>query len=260
MHRITGFVVAALLVAPLAASAQTADIQAQIVNLTAQLQQLQQLIAQLRSAQGAAAQNTPTLTACPTPLPTRNLSRGSTGLEVVGLQALLIGLGYLASGNTTGYYGPLTEAAVQRLQTAQGVVSSGTPSTTGYGVVGPRTRAAITQICYPTAVTQTVVPAPAPAPVAQYATITGFSASPSQITAGAQAVLNWNVQNAGGCVLSQQIPGQPTYVINTNAPLASAAVVAPASSTLYTLACTSIGAQGQGALRTIGVSVADPTP
>lgn len=43
----------------------------------------------------------------------------------------------------TGYFGPLTQAAVQRFQAAQGIVSQGTPSTTGYGRVGPLTMARI---------------------------------------------------------------------------------------------------------------------
>ena len=45
--------------------------------------------------------------------------------------------------DTTGYYGPQTEQAVQRWQAARGIVSSGSPETTGYGFVGPRTRSAM---------------------------------------------------------------------------------------------------------------------
>ncbi len=40
----------------------------------------------------------------------------------------------------TGYFGSSTEHAVQRWQTANGIVSSGDPQSTGYGDVGPRTR------------------------------------------------------------------------------------------------------------------------
>lgn len=39
----------------------------------------------------------------------------------------------------TGYFGALTQSAVKRFQTAQNIVSSGTPSSTGYGRVGPQT-------------------------------------------------------------------------------------------------------------------------
>src|SRR3989344_1232831 len=46
-------------------------------------------------------------------------------------------------GRITGYYGPATESAVKRWQAAHGVVSYGSSATTGYGRVGPRTRAKI---------------------------------------------------------------------------------------------------------------------
>lgn len=45
----------------------------------------------------------------------------------------------------TGYFGPLTEHAVQSWQSMHQIVSSGTAQSTGYGSVGPKTRAAITQ-------------------------------------------------------------------------------------------------------------------
>lgn len=42
-----------------------------------------------------------------------------------------------------GYFGPQTEQAVQRWQSAHGIVSSGSPDTTGYGLVGPQTSEAM---------------------------------------------------------------------------------------------------------------------
>jgi len=75
---------------------------------------------------------------------TSSLDLGSTGTQVTELQT------YLATNATiyperlvTGYYGALTEAAVQRFQVAQGIVTSGTPASTGYGRVGPTTMARI---------------------------------------------------------------------------------------------------------------------
>jgi hypothetical protein len=50
-------------------------------------------------------------------------------------------------GTVSGYFGALTEKAVQRWQAKYNVVSSGSPATTGYGVVGPRTAAAIALLC-----------------------------------------------------------------------------------------------------------------
>jgi peptidoglycan hydrolase-like protein with peptidoglycan-binding domain len=62
------------------------------------------------------------------------------GPSVIKLQTFLIQTGYLASGNATGYYGKLTEAAVKKYQCATMKLCSGTPISTGYGVVGPKTR------------------------------------------------------------------------------------------------------------------------
>ena len=49
------------------------------------------------------------------------------------------GIGLLAVDNATGYFGKLTQATVQSWQRSHGIVSSGTPTITGYGAVGPRT-------------------------------------------------------------------------------------------------------------------------
>jgi plastocyanin len=50
-------------------------------------------------------------------------------------------------GKVTGYYGALTQAAVGRWQAKNGIVSSGSPSTTGFGNVGPKTAAAMAAAC-----------------------------------------------------------------------------------------------------------------
>jgi chitodextrinase len=79
----------------------------------------------------------------PTPsayLFTDPLFPGSRGIGVQKLQELLLAKGYLTPDAVTGYYGPLTAEAVKRYQCAQGVVCSGTPETTGYGLVGAQTR------------------------------------------------------------------------------------------------------------------------
>ncbi len=73
-----------------------------------------------------------------------SLDLGSSGAEVNELQTYLAkDTALYPEGLITGYFGALTEAAVQRFQTREGIVSSGTPETTGYGRVGPTTRARV---------------------------------------------------------------------------------------------------------------------
>jgi peptidoglycan hydrolase-like protein with peptidoglycan-binding domain len=78
---------------------------------------------------------------------TRNLSYGARGTDVMSLQTFLISKNILAAGNNTGYFGIRTQAAVQTFQKSNVIVTSGTPATTGYGAVGPKTRGAMNQVC-----------------------------------------------------------------------------------------------------------------
>lgn len=93
--------------------------------------ELQAMIAQL-TAQIAALSGTPSTPAAVTF--TSNLTVGSRGAEVTALQNFLIGKGY----NTlaTGYFGPMTKAALAAYQTAKGI-------TPAVGYFGPLTRAAV---------------------------------------------------------------------------------------------------------------------
>ena len=72
---------------------------------------------------------------------TKNLYRGLKSAEVTKLQNFLISLEYLPQGNASGYYGPLTQKAVQSYQCASMKICTGTPASNGYGSVGPKTRA-----------------------------------------------------------------------------------------------------------------------
>jgi peptidoglycan hydrolase-like protein with peptidoglycan-binding domain len=73
----------------------------------------------------------------------RVLRQGASGEEVEELQQFLKDSGYFSHDEITGYFGPLTEEAVKRFQAKQGLVAGGTPETTGYGQIGPKTRAQI---------------------------------------------------------------------------------------------------------------------
>ncbi|OHA85378.1 MAG: hypothetical protein A2591_01635 [Candidatus Yonathbacteria bacterium RIFOXYD1_FULL_52_36] len=86
---------------------------------------------------------TPTIPSTTTYPPlTRPLGLGSRGDDVTTLQRMLAqDSNIYPEGDITGYYGPATQRAIQRFQIQHAIVSSGSPSTTGYGAVGPSTRA-----------------------------------------------------------------------------------------------------------------------
>ncbi len=77
----------------------------------------------------------------------RNLWVGSRGSDVANLQRFLKLTGDFNYPEITYYFGPATQRAVQKWQARNGVISYGTPSSTGYGVVGPATRAKIARVC-----------------------------------------------------------------------------------------------------------------
>lgn len=76
----------------------------------------------------------------------QSLFSGSQGQDVHMLQKILIAQGLLSLKSTTGFFGPITQQAVQQFQKKYGIVSSGTSATTGYGSVGPKTRAKLNEI------------------------------------------------------------------------------------------------------------------
>lgn len=128
-----------LLASPVFAQS-TADINAQIATLLAQIKALQAQIAQLEGRPATSASACVNLS--------YNLysdqSDSTTNGEVTKLQQFLAqDSSIYPAGLITGYFGPMTEAAVQRWQARNGIVSSGSADTTGYGYVGPRTRAAM---------------------------------------------------------------------------------------------------------------------
>jgi len=78
---------------------------------------------------------------------TSQLDLGDRGSEVTEVQTYLAKDATIyPEGLVTGYFGQLTKAAVERFQTRQGIVSEGTPATTGYGRVGPQTMARINSL------------------------------------------------------------------------------------------------------------------
>lgn len=100
---------------------------------------------------------------------TRNLGPGVTNSDVMRLQQLLNSdpdtriaeSGAGSPGHESGFYGALTVAAVQKFQSKYDLISEGTPSTTGFGAFGPKTRAAI-EMHLGGAMSEPSSPAPAP--------------------------------------------------------------------------------------------------
>lgn len=87
---------------------------------------------------------------------TETMKRGARGYEVEQLQRRLAQeLAYdnlpcfrwpnSTAQQFTTYFGVETEKAVQRYQITKGIVSHGTPETTGYGQLGPSTRASLNE-------------------------------------------------------------------------------------------------------------------
>ncbi len=166
---------------------------------------------------------------------TRLLQLGSsdatTNGEVSKLQQFLTETGDYTYGSITGYFGPATEAALKKYQCAKGIACSGTPRETGYGVVGPRTRAAMRcQVGGSGGVTLT--------------------ASPTSVASGGTVTLRWASGTqfdtcsltANGTSIAQNQPTTSTFTHN------------PTVNTTYQISCRPF-AQGAPATATAYVTV-----
>jgi hypothetical protein len=142
------------LLLPLAASATTLD--DLNLKLSSLLKQVDEVRAQIQMLQEGTGTSTPPGYFHP-PLCiqlTRPLMLGATdtttGGEVTKLQqALSLDPSLYPEGKVTGYFGPATQAAIQRFQQERGIVSAGTAVTTGFGFVGAATRAGFMFGCPP---------------------------------------------------------------------------------------------------------------
>ncbi|HEV2600716.1 MAG TPA: peptidoglycan-binding protein, partial [Candidatus Babeliales bacterium] len=155
----------------------------------------------------------------------------TTGGVLLGLvsklQQFLIHQGYLKAAST-GNFGPATVAAVQNFQKDNKIVSSGSPSTTGYGAVGKLTRTTIENIScnqsggsslLPTGISSLPLPCTPPA-LFNYqtgiscllATSTATTATTTQIYIG-----GGYSGGGGGGGSSVQLPGIPSGPTNLGA-------------------------------------------
>jgi Putative peptidoglycan binding domain len=122
--------------APAARAQSTADLNAQIQMLLAQIAQLQ---AQMNGSTGGSSTSCTTFT--------RSLTIGSTGSDVKALQmflnshnAVIAASGAGSMGNESTYFGGLTKAALAKFQAAQGISPA-------VGYFGPLTMAKVNSMC-----------------------------------------------------------------------------------------------------------------
>src|SRR3989338_2392299 len=140
------------LASPLLASADTlSDLQAQIAQLLEQIKVLQQKVNQSpNQTQSASPVPPPVYTSCVSLSNSLTLddTDADTDGDVSTLQQFLAqDSSIYPSGRITGYFGPSTLRAVQRWQASHGLASYGDVDSTGYGYVGPKTRAAMAASC-----------------------------------------------------------------------------------------------------------------
>ncbi len=126
------------------------DASEQINKLRDQVTQIQQAIGGQASLQASTPQPStpvaPQSAIPPSGSYTKSVSQGYRGDDVAALQQFLKtqGVDIYPEGLVTGYFGPLTKQAVQRLQLKYRIISNENDSGSGY--VGPKTRARINSL------------------------------------------------------------------------------------------------------------------
>jgi|GEM_PF-621935 plastocyanin len=173
-----------------------AQLQVQVQALLAQINALQQSIGTGGTTGTGNYAGTYTTNSSSCPLIGRSLHLGVTGDDVKRLQQFLArDPSIYPQGTASGYYGALTQAAVQKWQVKYNIVSSGSPDSTGYGVVGPRTAAAIALLCT-TGSYGGVSGPPAQSPVGGFITVTPISGA-APLTVNVTATVNTTNSCAG---------------------------------------------------------------
>src|SRR3989344_4416755 len=118
--------------------------------LQAEIQQLMQTIQSLQTQVQNRTTPAPQNTNCSPLILTSKIYLGirdaQTKGEVTKLQTFLKAQGDYTYPEITGYFGPVTQQAVQKFQARTNIVRSGTPATTGYGSVGNLTKAKIREL------------------------------------------------------------------------------------------------------------------
>lgn len=210
----------ALVALPLLAHAQTADdaLFSQIQQLMQQVTALQQQVGQIPGTSGtqgisgiAQQAGVRTIDSSACPQIGRTLKPGTSGDDVTRLQQFLArDTSVYPEGQVSGYYGSLTAAAVRRWQTKFNIVSSGSAETTGYGVVGPRTAAAISLQC------SSYGGGSSDAPVGGYIQVSPIGGN-APLTVNVQATVNTTNSCAGAIYTLNWGDGAPSQQIPVSA-------------------------------------------
>jgi peptidoglycan hydrolase-like protein with peptidoglycan-binding domain len=212
MRLASASVFVSLLLIPLVSSAQTAaELQAQIQTLLSQIKILQDKLAATPAQ--TPVSTTPVSAGANCPSLTRLLSVGSRGTDVTALQEYLRAKGHMTEAST-GYFGTLTEAAVKKLQAANNIVASGDAASTGYGAVGPKTRATIASLC-----SSSATPSVA-APVEQCAQATSPTAPTLACGGRWEKLQNLGCHVGWRCVLPYSGANKPPVVNAIQGPMA----------------------------------------
>ena len=172
----------------------------------------------------------------------RTITLGATGDDVSALQEFLAeDTSIYPEGLVTGYFGPLTEAAVKRWQARNGIVSAGDSNTTGWGLVGPRTRALIAIKCgggnssnSPTTPASNTNTTPSSGTVRADIKANGSDGS-LNVSSGLSASISWASANAQKCTLRNGVTGT-VYDIQT---AGSGNTYPITQENTYTLTCVS---------------------
>lgn len=160
-------------------------------------------------------------TSCP------SLSLGSSGPSVIAVQKIL----YSSYDNfpvPTGYFGTFTQAAIQQWQKEHGITSSGSPSTTGYGAVGPKTASAM-GLCNASQTPTTLNNAQAP---------TASSSDAQSLIASLKAQVIQLIGVLNSLLTAKGLPTVPTPDFSLGAAPVSPSVPTPTTPTAPTLTFT----------------------
>jgi len=265
-----GLFAASFFLVPALASADTlSDLQTQLQTLLTQVDSVRAQISALQGGQGnsGTASSTPGfILRQPLCLDlSHRLTVGSTdavtGGDVSKLQQLLAQDSTVyPEGIVSGYFGPATERAVQRFQQIENLVATGTPETTGFGVVGALTNAFLTSHC-PSSPPMPGKPFPQPVPISGGGTSTppvwqnwpATSTAPvalsprvivrangspngASITTGSSAYIGWDSVKVSSCSISSSPSSNLSGSVATSAYAQSSGPLT--QTTVFTVSCT----------------------